>query len=118
VLVVAPLAAAFAGMVDRLLALRQRPRRVVIPADTASPVTFADSVIVCRQDATVRVFSARCTHLGCQITQEADGELRCPCHGSRFRLDGSVVAGPAVRPLTQLPYQTDPPTGAILVDVT
>jgi len=44
--------------------------------------------------------SAVCTHLGC-ITQwkpEAD-QIACPCHGSKFRPNGSKIEGPAPRPL-------------------
>jgi thiosulfate dehydrogenase [quinone] large subunit len=43
---------------------------------------------------------ASCTHRGCQ--PEPVGErLVCPCHGSQFSLDGSVLEGPADRPLTR-----------------
>ncbi len=44
--------------------------------------------------------SAVCTHLGC-ITQwkpEA-GQIACPCHGSKFKSDGTKVEGPAPRSL-------------------
>jgi cytochrome b6-f complex iron-sulfur subunit len=42
--------------------------------------------------------SGICTHLGCTINQSAEGFL-CPCHGSRFAPDGSVIAGQARLPL-------------------
>jgi glycine/D-amino acid oxidase-like deaminating enzyme/nitrite reductase/ring-hydroxylating ferredoxin subunit len=40
--------------------------------------------------------SARCTHLGCLVHfNEAERAWECPCHGSRFATDGSVIQGPA-----------------------
>jgi len=49
-----------------------------------------------------RVFDARCTHQGCPVTEVRDGTILCPCHGSRFDItDGSVVEGPARRPLAR-----------------
>jgi Rieske Fe-S protein len=47
-----------------------------------------------------KAFSAICSHEGCTINQVADGTINCPCHGSRYSItDGSVVHGPATRPL-------------------
>lgn len=48
-------------------------------------------------------FSAVCTHTGCIVTSVTDGTINCPCHGSRFRLDGTVAVGPASRPLRSRP---------------
>jgi Rieske Fe-S protein len=45
-------------------------------------------------------FSAVCTHQGCTVNQVSNGRIICPCHGSMFSIqDGSVVGGPAPRPL-------------------
>lgn len=42
----------------------------------------------------------RCTHLGCLLRfNGAERSWDCPCHGSRFDVDGSVLEGPAVRAL-------------------
>lgn len=44
--------------------------------------------------------SARCTHMGCLVAfNPAEVTWECPCHGSRFATDGTVLQGPAVRPL-------------------
>ena len=44
-------------------------------------------------------FSSTCTHKGCTVDKIADGTIDCPCHGSKFNLDGSVAKGPAQKPL-------------------
>jgi Rieske Fe-S protein len=37
-----------------------------------------------------------CTHNGCTVAApDAGGSRACPCHGSRFAVDGAVIAGPA-----------------------
>ena len=44
--------------------------------------------------------SLRCTHLGCLVRfNAAETSWDCPCHGSRFDVDGRVLEGPAVEPL-------------------
>ena len=48
----------------------------------------------------LHVVSLRCTHLGCLLRfNEAERSWDCPCHGSRFDVDGAVLEGPAVEPL-------------------
>lgn len=48
----------------------------------------------------LQAVSARCTHLGCLVQfNDAERAWECPCHGSRFAVDGSVIQGPANRPL-------------------
>jgi glycine/D-amino acid oxidase-like deaminating enzyme/nitrite reductase/ring-hydroxylating ferredoxin subunit len=53
-----------------------------------------------RDDGTVSAVSARCTHLGCLVRfNGAETTWDCPCHGSRFAVDGRVIEGPATRRL-------------------
>ena len=50
----------------------------------------------------IYAMSSVCTHLGCMTRfTEADKQIRCPCHGSQFNVDGEVVDGPAPKPLNR-----------------
>jgi glycine/D-amino acid oxidase-like deaminating enzyme/nitrite reductase/ring-hydroxylating ferredoxin subunit len=52
-------------------------------------------------DGKVKKRSAICTHMGCVVRwNPAETTWDCPCHGSRFRTDGSVISGPAETPLS------------------
>lgn len=51
-------------------------------------------------DGSVKKMSAVCTHLGCIVGWNNEGKSwDCPCHGSRFSKDGTVLRGPANKPL-------------------
>lgn len=64
----------------------------------------------------IYALSAVCTHLGC-ITRFVSDEnvIACPCHGSRFDLEGNVISGPAPRPLPWLQVNADS-QGNLIVD--
>jgi Rieske Fe-S protein len=66
---------------------------------------YRDPIVVLRRSENeFLALSPVCTHLGCTVQKEPDG-FRCPCHGSTYALDGTVVRGPAERPLTK--YRTE-----------
>lgn len=45
-------------------------------------------------------YSALCTHKGVEVKLPKDGEIVCPNHGSRFRVEnGEVIEGKAIEPL-------------------
>ena len=61
---------------------------------------IVDDIVVTQPTAGVfKGFSSTCTHKGCAVNKVADGTIDCPCHGSKFNLDGSVAKGPATAPL-------------------
>ncbi|MGB7416012.1 MAG: Rieske (2Fe-2S) protein [Thermosynechococcaceae cyanobacterium] len=52
------------------------------------------------QADTIVALDAKCPHQGCVCAwNKNDGVLLCPCHGSKFKPDGSIVTGPADKPL-------------------
>ncbi|MGW7824168.1 FAD-dependent oxidoreductase [Streptomyces puniciscabiei] len=73
------------------------------PGDGAVVRAAGGRLAVHRDEAgALHAVSARCTHLGCLVAfNRAERAWECPCHGSRFDVDGRVIQGPAVRPLEQ-----------------
>ncbi len=65
-----------------------------------------EKVIVVRDpsnSAAVIALTANCNHRNCTVDWVADSqEFVCPCHQSRFGLDGRVLEGPATEPLRPL----------------
>lgn len=53
-------------------------------------------------DGELFAVSSVCTHLGCKVHwNSVETSWDCPCHGSRFRPDGTVIEGPALAPLAR-----------------
>ena len=56
------------------------------------------------QGGELNAVSAVCTHQGCLVRfNEPETAWECPCHGSRFAVDGTVLEGPATEPLEPHP---------------
>ena len=84
--------------------------RIQTPGDPLEDVAPGNGTVIRRggqsiavykePDGTLRGLSAVCTHLACIVHfNNAEKSWDCPCHGSRFDLGGSVIQGPAVKPL-------------------
>lgn len=58
------------------------------------------SVLLVRKGRRLFALADRCSHRGCALHEGklVDDTIVCPCHGSTFRLDGSIVKGPATSP--------------------
>lgn len=66
-------------------------------------------------DDSFKAISGICTHQGC-IVSDYDGNANvfvCPCHGSRFDLNGNVVQGPASGKLTE--YATRVESNSLII---
>ncbi|WP_280401495.1 FAD-dependent oxidoreductase [Nocardia carnea] len=59
-------------------------------------------------DGELHTVSAVCTHLGCVVAfNDAETSWDCPCHGSRFDIDGKILEGPATEPLERIDPAAD-----------
>lgn len=95
------------------------PGTVLGPADAIPPgggVVYPRLAVVVTRTTTgeVRGFSAVCPHDGCLVSEVVDAAIVCPCHGSRFDLDGAVTRGPALGPLADRPVRLD--RGQLVLD--
>jgi 3-phenylpropionate/trans-cinnamate dioxygenase ferredoxin reductase subunit len=79
----------------------EEPPVELVPGEGVVLERGEDSVAVAKDTAgVVHAVSAVCTHLGCIVEWNADDQTwDCPCHGSRFAIDGEVIEGPAAEPL-------------------
>lgn len=72
------------------------PQRVPIKALKAAALEGAKSA-----KGLTALGGIRCPHLGCKLTWNPEEETwDCPCHGSRFDADGSLLDNPALRSVT------------------
>ena len=85
------------------------PNSAFIMADGGgdnAPGDLAFGGFVVKNGGNVSVFAQNCSHLGCSIGFNKDAKtFDCPCHGSRFHLDGTVLRGPAAYPLSHLTWK-------------
>ncbi len=96
--------AAVRGLVPNLLDEPSQRYRAAKPdqyLDGVSNFIEEIRVFIQRKGNGYRAVSAVCTHLGCTVNQDSkgSGNFRCPCHGSVFAEDGTVLEGPAPEPL-------------------
>jgi nitrite reductase/ring-hydroxylating ferredoxin subunit len=67
---------------------------------TIVSVNGSDHAVSRDSSGHLHAVSPTCTHMGCTVAWNgAESTWDCPCHGSRFAVDGRVLHGPALHPL-------------------
>jgi cytochrome b6-f complex iron-sulfur subunit len=70
------------------------------PPGTITPFDQERFFLVRFEDGGFLALSTKCTHLACVVAwNEGEGRFSCPCHGSEFERNGTVINPPAPRPL-------------------
>ena len=88
-------------------ALPDRPAKFPVIGSQAlalskTPWNYAQGLWLIQDDRGWYALSDICTHLGCRPGLDQINKLLiCPCHGSRFDLQGFPTKGPATRPLSR-----------------
>ncbi len=63
------------------------------------PEALINLWIIRLDDGTFTAAWRVCTHGACDVEPVKNEGFVCPCHGARFSIDGTVLTGPATRPL-------------------
>ncbi|TMG64088.1 MAG: Rieske 2Fe-2S domain-containing protein [Chloroflexi bacterium] len=96
------------------------PNTAFIMADGGgdnAPGDLAFGGFAVKNGGKVDVLAINCSHLGCSVAlNDAAKTFDCPCHGSRFHLDGTVLHGPAAYPLSHLTWKQGDNPSTIQVD--
>ena len=92
-------------------------QRIVIPNNLPVGISFIDNSIINKSANNIKAFSTKCTHLGCKIKNVENDQLVCPCHGSKFNLNGIPKNGPATKPLKELEIRKEKSTGELVIYV-
>jgi glycine/D-amino acid oxidase-like deaminating enzyme/nitrite reductase/ring-hydroxylating ferredoxin subunit len=87
----------FAGADSRTLRSVKRGEGKIVDLAGTRAAVYRD------EDGAAILRSPTCTHLGCEVRwNNAERTWDCPCHGSRFKPTGQVLAGPAESPLSEI----------------
>jgi len=99
---------------DRLKRMQQPDISSLLPGQGGIVRSDGRTVAAYRDaDGTLHAVSPTCTHLGCTVAfNDAEASWDCPCHGSRFAPDGSVLTGPAVTPLDNMAVEPSRSSGS------
>jgi len=63
-------------------------------------------IYIYKKDKQIILYDAHCTHMGCILNfNQEKQQFNCPCHKSRFDIDGTKLRGPAKRNLDKIAFK-------------
>lgn len=94
---------------------RDGNRQTFLPDDFSNGINLKGDFIIIKNSDKIKVFSSKCSHLGCRINSAGNNILTCPCHGSQFDVNGNPVKGPAEKNLNELKFRFDAKQNQIII---
>jgi Rieske Fe-S protein len=86
-----------------------------VPVGSAKIYPNRHVVVTQPTAGTYEGFSATCPHAGCTVAGVEQGTIVCPCHGSRYSIEGTSIKGPAKGSLYRYAIKLDG-SGHLIVD--
>jgi len=85
----------------QLIHHKEKEIKDILPGDAGIVKLDGESVGVYKDEqGTLHMVNTKCPHLGCQLQWNASEKTwDCPCHGSRFSIDGHLMEDPAQKDL-------------------
>jgi len=104
------LAGGFTYPIGKFIFFSDNPnKRIVLPLKNINNgITHLkeNQVFIHKQDKQISVYDAHCTHMGCILNfNKNKQQFNCPCHKSRFDVDGTRLRGPAKRDLDKISFK-------------
>ena len=63
-------------------------------------------IFIYKENEEIDIYNAHCTHMGCILNFNSETkQFNCPCHKSRFDIDGKRLRGPAKRDLDKIAFK-------------
>ena len=103
-------ASGFTYPIGKFLFFSDNPnQKVVLPLrNIKDGITYLkqNQTFIYKQDKQIKIFDAHCTHMGCILNFDTKQKnFNCPCHKSRFDIDGTKLKGPAKRNLDNIAFK-------------
>ena len=84
-------------------------KKIVLPLKNINDgITYIQKsqIFIYKKENKLDIYDAHCTHMGCILNfNQAKQQFNCPCHKSRFDIDGVKLRGPANRDLDKIAFK-------------
>jgi len=84
-------------------------QKIVLPLKNINDgITYIQKsqIFIYKKENKLDIYDAHCTHMGCILNfNQAKQQFNCPCHQSRFDIDGTKLRGPANRDLDKIVFK-------------